>query len=105
MTRTFVAGRNTLIARALIDLLSKDGAELVGVEDEPRLTDADMTTAFFADTRPEIVFLCAGLSGGIGLNRAKPVGSVKEKSRSQALLAEVPVKLSTYRRVVCETIS
>jgi GDP-L-fucose synthase len=78
-TRIFVAGGETLIGRALIDLLRAEGySHLVGVADEPELTDAEMTTAFFADTRPEVVFHCAGLSGGIGLNRAKPVELMRD---------------------------
>jgi GDP-L-fucose synthase len=78
-TRVFVAGRNTLPGRALIELLrEQDYVQLVGVEDEPRLTDPDMTGAFFADARPEVVFLCAGLSGGIGLNREKPVELMRD---------------------------
>ncbi len=78
MNRTFVAGKTTLIGRALLDLLDEEGTPLIGVKDEPRLTDADMTTAFFADTRPEVVYLCAGLSGGIGLNCAKPVELMRD---------------------------
>lgn len=77
--RVFVAGGNTLLGRALIDLFRDEGAARpVGVEGEPDLTDADTTAAFFAGTRPEVVFLCAGLSGGIGLNRAKPVELMRD---------------------------
>lgn len=78
MNRVFVAGRGTLVGRALVDLLSEDGACLVGVENEPDVTDAVETDAFFAAARPDVVFLCAGLSGGIGLNRARPVELMRD---------------------------
>src|SRR5436309_1920837 len=78
-TRVFVAGGETLLGRALIDLLRDEGfTHLVGVEDEPDLTDAEATAAFFADARPGVVFHCAGMSGGIGLNRAKPVELMRD---------------------------
>lgn len=78
-TRVLVTGGDTLIGRALIDLLREaDFARLVGVEDEPDLTDAKMTAAFFAAVRPEVVFHGAGLSGGIGLNRTKPVELMRD---------------------------
>lgn len=76
--RTFVAGGDTLIGRALIDLLSEDGTRLVGLADEPDVTDAHATATFFARTRPDVVYLCAGLSGGIGLNRAQPVELMRD---------------------------
>lgn len=78
-TRVFVSGGDTLVGRALIDLLREDGrGRLVGAADEPDVTDADETAAFFADARPEVVFHCAGRSGGIGLNRAKPVELMRD---------------------------
>jgi GDP-L-fucose synthase len=79
-TRVFVSGGNTLVGRALIDLLRQQGrAELVGVgANEPDVTDAAATAAFFAEARPEVVFHCAGLSGGIGLNRACPVDLMRD---------------------------
>ncbi len=78
--RVFVAGGATLPGRALIDLLRGAGfTRLVGVgADEPDLTDARATDAFFAATCPEYVFLCAGKSGGIGLNRAYPVELMRD---------------------------
>jgi GDP-L-fucose synthase len=78
-TRVFVAGGTTLPGRALIDLLRTEGVRLVGVgADEPDLTDPDVTGAFFAGARPEVVFHCAGMSGGIGLNRAKPAELMRD---------------------------
>lgn len=73
-SKVFVAGGNALVGAALVQLLGKCGFKnLVGVgPDEPQLTDAWPVEAFFKDERPEYVFLVAGKSGGIGLNRARP---------------------------------
>ena len=78
--RVFVTGGTTLHGRALVDLLQEEGfAHLVGVgEDEPDLLDAAATLAFFESERPECVFHCAGKSGGIGLNRTRPVELMRD---------------------------
>jgi GDP-L-fucose synthase len=78
--RVFVAGGSTLPGRGLIDLLREEGcAGLVGTgADEPDLTDPVATDAFFDEARPECVFLCAGRSGGIGLNRERPVDLLRD---------------------------
>jgi GDP-L-fucose synthase len=76
----FVAGGDTLPGRALTEHLRAEGfTKLVGVgAAEPDVTDAAATAAFFAEARPEVVFHCAGLSGGIGLNRARPVELMRD---------------------------
>ncbi len=73
-TRIFVAGGATLAGAALRARLVEVGyTNLVGVPpDEPDLTHAGQTEDFFAEARPEVVFLVAGKSGGIQLNRARP---------------------------------
>ena len=73
-SRVFVAGGDTLLGAALIDLLGNRGfSNLVGVgADEPDLTDVHMVDGFFAEAEPEYVFLVGGRSGGIGLNRRRP---------------------------------
>jgi GDP-L-fucose synthase len=71
--RTYVAGGTTLIGAALLERLRAAGHRLVGVPPgEPDLTDAGQVEDFFGEARPEYVFLAAGRSGGIGLNRARP---------------------------------
>lgn len=73
LSRIFVSGGDTLIGAALLDHLSDRGfINLVGVGDEPDPTDADAVAEFFHQMRPEYVFLTAGRSGGIGLNRTRP---------------------------------
>jgi GDP-L-fucose synthase len=70
----FVAGGDTLPGVALHEVLRDAGfRNVVGAPpDEPDLTDAGQVAAFFAEARPEYVFLVAGQSGGIGLNQARP---------------------------------
>jgi GDP-L-fucose synthase len=71
--RTYVAGGKTLIGAALLERLRDAGCRLVGVlPDEPDLADAGQVEDFFAEVRPEYVFLAAGKSGGIALNQARP---------------------------------
>ncbi len=79
-SRIFVAGGTTLLGRALIDLFRDEGfTHLVGVgAEEPDLTDPVDTERFFASTKPECVFHCAGMAGGIGLNRACPVELMRD---------------------------
>ncbi|MFO0801573.1 MAG: GDP-L-fucose synthase [Gemmataceae bacterium] len=74
LSRIFVSGGDTLIGSALLDHLSDRGfINLVGVGAyEPDPTDADAVADFFHQMRPEYVFLTAGRSGGIGLNRTRP---------------------------------
>ena len=77
-SRVFVAGGRTLLGAALQELLPDRGCEnLVGTgTDEPKLTDAVEVERFFADERPEYVFLVGGMSGGIEFNRTHPAGLI-----------------------------
>jgi GDP-L-fucose synthase len=72
-SRVFVAGGSTLLGSAILDRLRDEGCTLVGVgADEPDPTNAAQVEDLFAEYRPEYVFVAAGLSGGIGLNRRSP---------------------------------
>ncbi len=72
--RIYVAGGQTLVGAALLELLRSAGyCNLVGTPpDEPDLTVAGQVEDFFGEARPEYVFLVAGKSGGIDLNRQRP---------------------------------
>ena len=87
-TRVFVAGGTTLLGRALIDLLREESySHLVGIGvEEPDLTDVVATERFFASTKPECVFHCAGMAGGIGLNRACPVELMRDNLTTTLIL-------------------
>ncbi len=73
-SRIWVAGGSTLLGAAIIERLGAAGHDtLVGLPpDEPDLTDAGQVEDFFGEYRPEYVFVAAGKSGGIELNRARP---------------------------------
>ncbi len=79
-SRILVAGGRTLLGAALLELLPERGFNnLVGTgTDEPRLTDAVEVERFFADERPEYVFLVGGLSGGIEFNRTRPADLITD---------------------------
>jgi len=70
----YVAGGDTLIGAAILDRLREVGCDhLVGMPpDEPDLTDANQVEDFFAEFRPEYVFVAAGRSGGIQANMTRP---------------------------------
>ena len=73
-SRVFVAGGSTLLGAAIVDRLREGGcASLVGVgSEEPDHASPAQVEDFFAEYRPEYVFVAAGASGGIGLNRKSP---------------------------------
>jgi len=73
--RIFVAGHRGLVGSALVRALSADGhSDLVlRGSRELDLRDPVATDRFFADTRPEYVFLAAARVGGIMANYRFPV--------------------------------
>ena len=75
----YVAGGNTLIGAALVRLLKQQGYNnLVGMKEEPDLTNPDEVEAFFSRTTPGYVFLAAGKSGGIGANQRFPADLMRD---------------------------
>lgn len=79
-SRIFVAGSDTMVGRAIVERLRADACDnLVGlVSDGPDLTIAAQVDDFFAEHRPEYVFHAAGISGGIGLNVARPAELMRD---------------------------
>jgi GDP-L-fucose synthase len=84
-SRVFVAGGSTLLGAAILDRLRDGGCNLVDA-DEPDPTDAAQVEDFFAEYRPEYVFVAAGRSGGIGLNRESPADLMLDNVRVAATL-------------------
>jgi len=69
--RIYVAGNTTVVGAAIVRALHDRGfANLAGLGDrEPDLTNPVDVNAFFAQHRPEYVFIAAGKSGGIQANQ------------------------------------
>jgi GDP-L-fucose synthase len=85
-SRIYVAGGNTLLGAALLDRLRADGFRyIIGVPpDEPDLTAAGQVEDFFGETRPEYIFLVAGMSGGIQRNQQEPAALMLDNLLSAA---------------------
>jgi GDP-L-fucose synthase len=79
-SRIYVAGGDTLLGAALLERLQEAGCEnLVGVPPyEPDLTVAGQVEDFFAEARPEYVFVMAGKSGGIHANQTYPAELMRD---------------------------
>ena len=69
-SRIFVAGHNGLLGSALLKKLKEHGYSniITRTHKELDLTNQAMTEAFFCQQKPELVFLAAGLTGGIDAN-------------------------------------
>jgi GDP-L-fucose synthase len=72
--RIFVAGHRGLVGSALVRSLTKQGFEniVVRTRAELDLTDQAAVQQFFADEKPEYVFLAAAKVGGIYANSTYP---------------------------------
>src|SRR5215207_282432 len=72
--RIFVAGSRTFIGRAVVARLQAEAfTNVVGTGDaEPDPTDPAAVDRFFADARPEYVFVTAGAQAGIAGNVKRP---------------------------------
>ena len=69
-SKIFVAGSNGMVGSAIVRELRKQGYNNIITRNhsELDLTRQDMTEKFFADEKPEYVFLAAAKVGGIGAN-------------------------------------
>jgi GDP-L-fucose synthase len=78
--KTFVAGHRGLVGGAVVRALSRLGAAdpIVRRRDELDLTDQLSVDRFFADVRPEYVFLCAARVGGIKANASFPAEFLRD---------------------------
>lgn len=78
--RIYVAGHRGLVGSAIVRRLQTDGAKnlLLRSRAELELTDATAVNAFFAEERPEYVFLAAAKVGGIKANDSFPVEFLRD---------------------------
>ncbi|MEI7443457.1 MAG: GDP-L-fucose synthase [Burkholderiales bacterium] len=73
--RVYVAGHNGLVGSAIVRALRARGHDALLLRDSKTLDlrDAAATDRFFAETKPEYVFLAAAKVGGIVANHRHPV--------------------------------
>lgn len=73
-SKIYVAGHRGLVGSAILRHLQAAGHEnlVLRTREELDLTDQTATRFFFAEERPEYVFLAAARVGGIGANSAYP---------------------------------
>ncbi|MBP6457158.1 MAG: GDP-L-fucose synthase, partial [Pseudoxanthomonas sp.] len=82
----FVAGHRGLVGSALVRLLQAEGFQnlVTRGRDQLDLRDPAAVEAFFAQARPEYVFLAAAKVGGILANDAQPVEFLEDNLRIQS---------------------
>jgi GDP-L-fucose synthase len=88
--RIYVAGHQGILGSALWRLLHEEhvGTLLAHTPQELDLTDARAVRETFVRERPDILFLCAGLSGGILANRNRPADFLHQNLAVQDSLFE-----------------
>lgn len=86
--RILVAGGDTLIGAAIGRALASRGTPALALDREPDWTCPEAVDACFQSQRPEQVFLCAGKTGGILLNRTRPATLMLDNLRATLNLLE-----------------
>jgi GDP-L-fucose synthase len=78
--RSYVAGHRGLVGSAIVRRLEAEGLDrlVTRTRAELDLTDRDAVEAFFADARPQYVFLAAAKVGGILANASYPADFIRE---------------------------
>ena len=83
--RIFVAGHRGLVGSAIVRRLQRMGASsITRSRDELDLTDQAQVDRFFADQRPEYVFLAAAKVGGIRANSTFPADFIRDNLAIQS---------------------
>lgn len=85
-SRIYVAGHRGMVGSALVRILERDSdVELVTrTRDELDLTNQSDVSDFFADARPDLVYLAAARVGGIHANNTFPAQFIYENLMIQA---------------------
>lgn len=85
-TRIFVAGHRGLAGSALVQELRQQGYSqiLTCTREELDLTDGGAVRAFFAQQKPEVIFLAAAKVGGIHANNTYPAEFIQQNLVIQA---------------------
>lgn len=82
----FVAGHKGLVGAAIVRRLQEEGFARIMVQDRSQLDLREQSAVrdFFADARPEFVFLAAAKVGGIAANDAYPAEFLRDNLAIQA---------------------
>ncbi len=72
-SKVYIAGHNGLVGSCILNLLKKEGYTniITRTSSELNLINQEETRAFFYKERPEYVFMCAALVGGIHDNNVR----------------------------------
>ncbi|MBI5236211.1 MAG: GDP-L-fucose synthase [Deltaproteobacteria bacterium] len=99
--KVFVAGHTGLLGSAVAGRLIHDGwgNVVTRAHKELDLTRQADVEEFFKRERPEYVFLCAGLTGGIGVNKGFPAGFLHTNLAIQDNVFEASVKHGVHSLV------
>jgi len=77
--RTFVAGHRGMAGSAIVRRLAREDCEILTVpRDVVDLTRQETTEAWLNANKPDVVFLAAGLVGGIHANNSLPADFVTD---------------------------
>ena len=97
----FVAGHRGLVGSALVRLLQAEGFQnlVTRGRDQLDLRDPAAVEAFFAQARPEYVFLAAAKVGGILANDAHPVEFLEDNLRIQTNVISAAYRHGTRKLV------
>lgn len=89
-SKLYVAGHRGLVGSAIVRALEKHGYRniIFRAHAELDLTDQQAVRRFFADERPEYVFLAAARVGGILANRDLPADFIRENLQIQTNVIE-----------------
>ena len=98
-SKIFIAGARGLVGSAIVQKLRTEGFQnlLTPAREDLDLTDQSAINAFFAQERPEYVFLAAGKVGGIHANSTYPADFIRDNILIQALVIDAAHKFGTRK--------
>ncbi len=97
--RIYIAGHRGLVGSAIVRALKQQGYTnlLMPTRAELDLSDAVAVAQFFADTKPEYVFLAAAKVGGILANSTFPVDFIRDNLTIQSNLIDASYRYGVER--------
>lgn len=100
-SRIYVAGHRGLVGQALVRRLEREGFTNIikATHSELDLTDQTATDTFFADKKPEYVFVAAAKVGGIMANKTYPVDFLHDN-----ILIQTSLLRAAWRHEVRKTL-